>query len=290
MIKWYEPINTSEWLRRIFSVLSLVIFISAAAVVVSELRFDWCERMIGAYLASINSARPETGAVWETGRQTSRAKTYLKNITDGRRNAARYAQEATSFTELASKILPGQWARIDKDHFKRLYLNLPDATAEELIMQAELIWIFGGTGLHRIFCEGKPAGLDIFFLNPSNRVIKQITLSNAYLKRLETDETPYRGSLEQISEFEGHIYPSSIFFNALFKLPREIIPDLITNPEKLLKQEGEIVRAGIWNEVNSGYIRLGFEFKSDTGTKVVFIKGREWAVWRLSMKLTGGKQ
>ena len=290
MTRWYEPTDTSQWLKRIFSVLNLTIFILAATFVISELRFDWCESMIGAYLASINNSRPETGAVWEAGRQTSRAHTYLKNITDGRQNAARHAQEASSFVELASKILPGQWAGIDKNHFKRLYLDLPDSMAQELIMPAELIWIFSGTGLQRIFCEGKSGGLDIFFLNPNNRVIKQITLKKADLERLEKDEAASPGHLEEIPGFEGRIYPASVFFNALLQLPKEIIPDLITNTDMLLNQEGEIVRAGIWNEVDAGYIKLGFEFKNDTKTSVLFIKGREWAVWRLSMKLMGGGQ
>ncbi len=78
------------------------------------------------------------------------------------------------------------------------------------------------------------------------------------------------------------------FFDTLFKLPADIIPDLIVNPESLLKQEGKIINIGIWNEAENGYIKLGFEFeKTGGGKQVVFIKGREWAVWQLSLNLRG---
>ncbi|MBU2454693.1 MAG: hypothetical protein KJ668_15405, partial [Proteobacteria bacterium] len=64
-------------------------------------------------------------------------------------------------------------------------------------------------------------------------------------------------------------------------------PDLIVNPEALLAQEGKITRVGIWNEAENGYIKLGFEFQEKNSTQVVFVKGREWAVWQVSLNLKG---
>ncbi|MBF0259394.1 MAG: hypothetical protein HQK62_11245, partial [Desulfamplus sp.] len=227
---WYEPTKTGEWLRRIISFSNLLILCIATVLVISELRFDWCELMIGRYLASLNSSRPETGAVWKAGEQSSRAHTFLKNIIQERQNAARYAQEATSFAELASGILPGQWANIDKDHFKRLYLAIPPAAASELIPPADLIWLFGRGTLTRIFCEGKPYGLEIFFLNSENRVLRQITMNKTKMEKVEKNEATFKGTLEQIPEFKGRIYPAELFFKVLLELPQDIIPDLITTP------------------------------------------------------------
>lgn len=287
MTLWYEPTKTGEWLRRIFSFANLLIIFMTTTLMVSELRFDWCELMIGRYLASLNGSRPETGAVWKAGEQSSRAHTFLKRIIEERQNAARYAQEATSFAELASGVLPGQWANIDKDHFKRLYLAIPATAASELIPPEELIWLFGGGTLNRIFCEGKPYGLEIFFLNSENRVLRQITLNKTKMEKIEKHEAIFKGTLEQIPEFQGRIYLAEHFFKVLLALPKDIIPDLITTPQKLLNQQGTLTKAGIWNEATSGYIKLGFEFKENGKSVVLFIRAREWAVWRLSSNLTG---
>ncbi len=292
MILWYEPTTIGEWFKRGFSLLNLLILSTVAALIISELRFDWCEYMIGRYLASINSSRPETGAIWKAGEQSSKAHTFLKNIIEERQDAARYAQEATSFSELASGIHTGQWASIDKEHFKRLYLALPRSIASELILPTRLIWLLGGDelhagdGLHRIFCEGKTQGLEIFFLNSTNRVLHHIRLNKDELEALERGNEPFLGTLEDIPGFEGRIYRAEIFFNALLALPPEIMPDLITTPQKILNHQGDIVRAGIWNEVESGFIKLGFELKENGNHMVLFIKAREWAVWRLTTVLT----
>ena len=293
MTTWYEPVTFGEWIKRSFSLLNLLILSTAALLVISELRFDWCELMIGRYLAAINETRPETGAIWKAGEQSSKAHTYLKTIIEERQNAARYAQEATSLSELASGILPGQWANVDRDHFKRLYLALPSETASELISPTRLIWLYGGPqlhegkGLHRIFCEGKAKGLEIFFLNDQNRVLHHINLTQSKLNALEKGDEPVRGVLEDFPEFQGHIYPADLFFDAVFKLPNEMLSDLITTPQMLLESRGDIIRVGIWNEVESGYIRLGFELETEKQRMVKFVRAREWVIWRLSTLLTG---
>ncbi|MBF0201908.1 MAG: hypothetical protein HQK66_11470 [Desulfamplus sp.] len=293
MTPWYEPTSSGEWLKRSLSLINMAIVTIAAAILISELRFDWCEYVIGRYMASINSTRPETGAIWKAGEQSSKAHTLLRNIIEERRDAARYAQEASSFSELASGILPGQWANLDKEHFKRLYLAMPPAVASEIISPARLIWLFGGDALHdgkglqRIFCEGKVSGLEIFFLNAENRVLHHISLDKSGLENIERGEAPLVGTLEGIPEFQGRIYPAHTFFNALFKLPGETLPDIITTPETLLNLQGEIIKAGIWNEASSGFIKLGFEIRENRKNMVLFIRAREWAVWRLSKVLSG---
>lgn len=287
---WYEPISISAWIKRTLSLFNLVLFSVLAVLVVSEFRFDWGEQLLGRYLASTNDLRPETGIIWKTGDQAERAHTYLDTIVTERQNQARSAQEATSFSELARVVLPGQWTGLDRERFKTLYLDMPDNMAAELIPPAELVWLFGSPGLNRIFCQGKPQGLEIYFLGSDNRVIRQLDLDHQFLSSLENKETSFSGSLETIPGFAGRIFPADQFFKALLSLPIEVLPDLITTPEPLLREKGTIVRAGIWNEANSGYIRLGFEFHTNSDTKIVLVRAREWAVWRLSMALTRGEQ
>ncbi len=285
MIQWYEPYNTKEWLKRIFSIQHLVIFLVAASLVVAELRFDWCERLTGGYLASGNGERPEIGAVWRTGARVTKAQDYLENVIGKKQDAARHAKDAISFQQLAETIAFGQWTTLDKDHFKKLYLALPSPEAARFIQPAELVWLLGSTDIQRIFCEGTQDGLGLYFLDLNNRVMKKLSLNRGLLKLFEEKGASFEGGLEEIPGFGERLYPAAVFFKALLDLPQEIVSDLITDPERLLREEGDLVRAGIGSSSESGHVELGFEFESSGRRSVVLVKGREWAVWLLSVGL-----
>jgi len=285
--QWYEPLNFSEWVRRTFSFLNIAVFIFTATFVFSEFRFDWFENLVGTYLASTNEYRPEEGAIWKTGKQTSNAHEYLKEIISKKEDTRLSVHQASSFFDLASNILPGEWVTLEKQQFKTLYLTLEKTTALKIIKPAQLLWLLKGSSLDRIFCEGVLDGIKIYFINSENRVIKLIDLKKEDLIEIENGNQPVSGALSQMEGFLGRIYPAQNFFDALLKLPPDIIPDLMVNSESLLKQDGKIINVGIWNEAENGYIKLGFEFEEKGGKQVVFIKGREWAVWQLSLNLKG---
>ncbi len=287
--QWYEPFKISEWLKRIFSVYNLTVLLIAVLFVLSEFRFDWCERIIGNYLATLNSIRPETGIVWKIGKQESEANSHLRAIVNNRQNAQRSARQASSFFDLAERLLPGQWTNLDTGRFKEFYLDLPDSVSKKIIPPVELVWLLNNKNVKRIFCEGKSDGLEIYFLDPDNRVIREIHFRKTVIAQAQKQGAPFNGSLNDIKEFQGHVYPADVFFKALLSLPRDMISNLILNPDKLLKEKGKIVIAGISSEAKSGFIQMGFEFDTGGGKKkkVVFVKGREWAVWRLNMLLAG---
>ncbi len=284
-LQWYEPLSITERLRRAFSFLNLVILFLTALVVFSEFRFDWCERMLGHYLTATNDARPETGTVWKTGQQTLEASRFLNDIIQKKQHTRQEIEQAESFLQIAEDLLPGEWVTIDKTHFKTLYQSLPEPVAIRLIAPARLIWILSGTTLDRIFCEGQSSGLSIYFLDSQNRVIHQLTLSDTDISQIRTGSDPITASLEDIDGFSGKIFPAQQFFNAMFALPEDMIPDLIVNPDRLLEAEGNITKVGIWNEAQAGYINLGFEYEHNGHKQVVIVKGREWAVWQLSLVL-----
>lgn len=285
--QWYEPPGFFEWLRRTFCFLNIAVFMVTAMVVFSEFRFDWFENLVGSYLISTNEFRPETGAVWETGKQTSNAHEYINKIISQKEDARQSVHQASSFSGLASRLLPGEWVTLEKQRFKMLYLALEKSTALKLIEPARLVWLLNGSSLDRIFCEGITGGIKIYFIDSENRVIKQIDLKKQEIFEIENGVKPVSGQLGQIDGFAGRIFSAEKFFDALFKLPADIIPDLMANPEALLEQDGKITRVGIWNEAKNGYIELGFEFEKPHGSQVVFVKGREWAVWQLSLNLKG---
>jgi hypothetical protein len=62
---------------------------------------------------------------------------------------------------------------------------------------------------------------------------------------------------------------------------------MVPQPETLLEVPGQIVRVGISDETQSGFIELGFEFLNGTQRRVVLVQGHEWAVWRLRSNLEG---
>ncbi len=284
---WYEPANFSEWLKRAFSLINIALFVITATFVFSEFRFDWVEKVVGGYLVSTNESRPETGAIWETGKQTSNAHASLNKIISAQEDVRQNIQKADSFSSLASRLLPGQWVTLEKQQFKDLYLTLEKTAAMSVMEPAQLVWLLNGRNLERIFCEGVPEGIKIYFIDSQNRVIRQIDLSQSDIQQIENSEKAIPGNLSDMEEFEGRIYSAKNFFDAVFNLPKEIIPDLMQNPEVLLKQKGQMTRVGIWNEAENGYIVLGFEFKYGVSTKIIFLKGREWAVWQLSLNLKG---
>lgn len=286
--QWYEPQNFSEYLKRVFSFLNLALFIFTAVFIFSELRFNWIENLVGSYLASTNDIRPKTGVIWETGKHTSQAYEYIDEIVSKQENTRQSLNQATSFPGLAARILPGDWVTFDKEQFKKLYLELDQTIALKIIEPARLVWLLKGDLVDRIFCEGVPGGIKIYFIDSQNRVIQQIPLKKEDLVEIENGDKAVTGTLTEMEGFSGRIYTAREFFDNVFRLAPDILPDLMVDPEKLLNQEGNIVRVGIWNISQNGYIQLGFEFEFQGTSRVVFIKGREWAVWQLNLYLKGG--
>ncbi len=286
--QWYEPLNFSEWLKRAFSFLNIAVFMITATFLVSELRFDWFENLVGSYLASTNEFRPKTGVIWEAGKHTTNAHEYLSKIIDKKEDTQHKVHKASSFLNLVSGILPGEWVTLEKNHFQTLYLTLEKPMADKIIEPAQLVWLLKGSMLDRIFCEGIPGGIKIYFIDSENRVIKQIDLEKQFILEIESGKQAVEGEFSGMEEFSGRIYTAENFFDAVFKLPPDILPDLMVNPEILLAQAGKIINIGIWNVSQNGYIKLGFEFEEQGAKKIVFIKGREWAVWQLSLYLQGG--
>ncbi|THB80081.1 MAG: hypothetical protein D3926_08995 [Desulfobacteraceae bacterium] len=285
--QWHEPATFQEWLKRTFSFLNIGLVFFAALFIFSEFRFNWCEKLLGRYLAATNPHRPETGSIWKTGRHTLAANRFLNDIIQKKQEATQKVEQAQTFVELSSGILPGEWVTLQKEQFKSLYRSLPQSISSRLISPARLIWILSGKDLNRIFCEGAVQGLNIYFLDSQNRVIHQLTISSEDIVQIETGVQPISKNIEEIEEFSNSIFSARHFFEAVFMLPEDIIPDLILNPELLLDEKGQIQKVGIWNEAQSGFINLGFEFEANGRKRVVVVKGREWAVWQLGLILRG---
>lgn len=202
MPTWYAPSTPGEGLKRFLSLLNLLIIILVIMVCASEFRYDWAERLVGNYLMVINPSRPETGGIWEAGRQTLNAHQSLNRIIDKKQSTLRHVREAESFSSLAGRLGPGEWVNLDRQQFKGLFNSLPAGRRDRLIPPAKLVWLLATDVVDRIFCEGQMNALSVYFIDTSNRVIFQLSLDKEEIDgSFDADGIPNR--LEDM----GGIFP-----------------------------------------------------------------------------------
>lgn len=282
---WYSPFTLSEWFRRCFLFVNIVVLLFIFGVVVSEFKFDWCERLLGNYLQANNSCRPEKGRVWEIDHHTIEALNDLNAMGDEMEDRRQAMRDAGSLSEFSLQLRPGKWVSLERDVFKGIYQSLPMFAAGQIIDPAKLLWLLKTSEVDRIVCEGDQTSIFLYFINLQNRVLHTIKLDRDKLKMLDREPGEAGKTLEDFNEFSGRIYSAQQFFDAAFQLPQTMIQDLIPFPTILLEQQGELYRVGIWNQAQGGSISLGFEFRNKDESRVVILLAREWAVWQLELLL-----
>ncbi len=287
MDSWTAPTDFNAWMRRIFSLRPLVLVLVLGLVGISELRFDWTEQLIGRFLVTTNAHRPESGAIWEKGHRTATALQTLNQIITDQQTTQREAREAQSFSQIAQTLAKGRDVILAASHFQMLYNALPTERAGELLSPYTLIRMHSQDNWDRTFFEPADQGLSIYFLNRDNRVLHQLQIDARLLEQIEQGETVRRESLDHLPQFSERIYTAEVFFSALEQMPEDIRRNIIPWPENLLKAPGRARRAGISDEVLSGYIEIGLEIEEDQRTRVILVQGRDWAVARLRSVLEG---
>jgi hypothetical protein len=280
-----EPRNFREWASRVFAFRPVFLILIIFGIVISEMRFDWAEHMLGSYLVTTNAQRPESGSIWEVGHRTVSARQRLEKLITDRQSSQREARGADTFTQLVSSLPPGQGVMLSSEHFKRLYLALPGTIAHEVIEPLELLRLLSEGRWVRTYLENEDYGLKIYLLNHENRVLRDLRIPTELFYQIERVELALQGTLDDLPTFENRIYPAERFFEALNSLPDEDLGSVISQAKELLNTPGRIVRVGISDEAVSGYIEIGFEIEDGTRRKVILVKGREWAVWLLRLYL-----
>jgi hypothetical protein len=287
MSEWAEPRDFKEWTRRVFGLRPILTLMLVSSIFILEMRFDWMERILGAYLVTTNSERPESGSIWEKSRQTRTARKTLEQILTDKQTLQREARSAATFTQIAANVAPGEGVMLSADHFRKLYLRLAPSIAHEIISPFELLGIASGGLWRRTYFEKSGTGLMIYLLDTNNRVLRQLELGPLLLSQLKRGEVALAESFDELPVFENRIYPADRFFNALESFPEDVRRSMVPQPETLLEVPGQIVRIGISDETQSGFIELGFEFLDGPQRRVVLVQGHEWAVWRLRSNLEG---
>jgi uncharacterized membrane protein affecting hemolysin expression len=285
MTDWAEPRDFKEWVKRIFGLRPILAVILIGCILILEMRFDWMERILGAYLVTTNFERPETGSIWEKSHQTLVARQTLEQILTDRQALQREARGAETFAQIAENVTTEKGVMLSADHFRKLYLRLAPAIAQEITSPFELLQLASNGRWHRTYFEKFGAGLIIYLLDDSNHVLRQLEINSALLSFLKRSELASAESLDQMPVFKNRIYAADRFFNALADFPEDVRRSMLPHPETLLAVSGQIVRVGISDETLSGFIELGFEILSGTQRQIVLVRGQEWAVWRLRSHL-----
>jgi hypothetical protein len=107
------------------------------------------------------------------------------------------------------------------------------------------------------------------------------------LARIEHGETPRTDTLDNLPQFASRIYPAERFFRALEAVSEDVRRQGVPWPENLLKSGGRVTRVAISDEVLSGYIEMGFEMEEPARTRIILLRGRDWAVTRIRAVLEG---
>jgi hypothetical protein len=257
------------------------------ALIASEMKLNWAERLVGSYLAAVNDDRPESGAIWEKGRKTQTARLAVDKLAADREAHQRMARNAGTFNEIIASLVPGQGVMLSAEHFRELYLRIPSGIAAEMISPFELLRFASEKRWTRAYLEKSADGLMVYLLEPNNHVLRQVRVAAGTLALMARRSDMTSQSLEDLASFQNRIYPAERFFAVLASLPEEDRRGLIAQPERLLDVSGQITRVGISDEALSGFVDMGVEVQTGVQRRVLLLQGQDWAVWRLRSLLEG---
>ncbi|MCP3952947.1 MAG: hypothetical protein GY697_12135 [Desulfobacterales bacterium] len=251
------------------------------ALVVTEFRFDWIENAVGAFLVTTNSRRPESGTIWDQGRQSDMARQTLAQYADQRQNVQREVRRATSMGQVVAGIDSERGAMISAPHFVELYLKLPPVLSHEIISPYTLLTQLSAGHWRRTFFERQGQQLSVYLLDDHSQVLHRLAVGPGLLGHIQRGEVAIHSSLYHLSDFAAFIYPAEQFFTALNALPASVRQGIIAHPEDLLRVSGRIVRVGISSDAVDGAVDLGFEVEDAEEPRVILMQGRPNDVQRL---------
>jgi hypothetical protein len=287
MVNLYAPENLKQWVRRLLVPRAFGVVLILTALVVTELRFDWIEQSVGAYLATTNAFRPESGTIWEQGRQTDQARQALSHFMSQRQNAQMEARRATSLGQVISGISDDRGAMISAEHFVELFLALPPVISHEIVSPYSLLAQLSNGHWQRTFFERQDRQLSIYMLDNQNQVLHRLVVGPGLLEHILRGEVAVSSSLAGLNDFADHIYPAQRFFELLNSYPEKVRQGIISHPEDLLRISGRIIRVGISDRNSGDVVDLGFEVEGSQGLKVILTQGNANDVRRLQRALEG---
>ena len=287
MTSSFAPQSFKASLVRLLAPRCVVLLVVAAGLAAAEFRFDWLESAIGAYLVTTNSMRPESGAIWEQGRQSDQARKALTRYTRQRSDVQREARRAATMGQVVAGMTADRGAIISAARFVELYLKLPPDLSHKIVSPYTLLIGLSGGQWRRTFFELRGPGLTINFLGRQSQVLQRIDVDAGLVELIRRGEVAIQTTLHQLGDFSSNIFSAQRFFAAFEQLSPVVRQGVLAHPEQLLAIRGRITRVGIGAEAVDDAIYLGFEIEEAGGTKVILTQGRAGDVRRLLWELAG---
>jgi hypothetical protein len=281
MPAWSTSNDLKTYFSRGISLRGMVFCLAILAVLISEVRFSWVEVLTGRFLMATNSSRPESGSVWEQGRLRQVATQTLEQMVTRQLTAQREAREAASLDQLVAGLADDRGTMISADRFRTLYSKIPEAVARTLFSPIRMLRISAEKSWDRVYLERENGQVGIYLLDRANNVLSYTTLNDRQLESAAAGTSLVTGSLDNLPEFAGRIYPADRFFMALDTLPPEVQRGVLPRPETILAVDGTPMRVGFSDEVRADMIRMGIELQTPRGIEIMTVLGQEWAVWQV---------
>lgn len=279
MAVWPEEAHFRTRILTGISLRGMVMIMVVLTVLISEIRFNWVEKVLGRYLATTNTYRPESGNIWEQGRLRKVAAQTLERITTDQLAAQREVRGATSLTELVARLSGTRGIMVSAEWFRQLYGQIPEVSARALFSPAYMLRISAEKSWDRVYLERDNDKVGIYLLDHGNHVINYTTINSDQLALTgDGSMQVISGSVSDYPEFSGRIYPAARFFMALDTLPPETQQSVLSWPGPVLAMEGSPVRVGISDEVRGTVIPIAIEMETPLGPRMVMTTGQEWAV------------
>jgi hypothetical protein len=274
MIPWYAPRNYKDYIRRWTAWPSVLLLGLITILLVTEFRFSWLEKAVGAYLETTNSSRPESGAIWDQGRQSESARQTLNEYLNQRQGVQREVREASSLGQVLAGLGEDRTAMISAGHFIELYLKLPPVLAYEVVSPYVLLGQLSTRKWQRTFFEQQDRQLAIYLLDDQNQVLHRIAVGDEMMEYIRQGEIALHTGLHQLGDFAAHVYPAEVFFNTLNQMPEEVRKGIVPSPEELLRISGRVTQVGISSRPTGDVTELGFEVEDLQGAKVFLTQSR----------------
>jgi hypothetical protein len=288
MTPWHTPPNFKAWFRRLLAPRMVMLLLAVAGLAMTEVRFNWVERVAGAYLETTNPYRPQSGTIWDQDRRTDMARQTLAEYANQRQSVQREVRQAGSLSQVVANIADDTGVMISADHFVDLYLKLPPVLSHEIMSPYTLLTHMTGGQWQRAFLERHDKQLSIHLLDAQNQVLHRLNVGPLLLGHIERGEVAIQAGLDQLMDFAAHIYPAERFFKVLNTFPEDVQKRIISHPQDLLRVRGRIRRIAISSGAFGDAVDLGFEVEGLDGPRVILMQGDREDVRRFQRVLEGG--
>ncbi len=249
--------------------LSLILLAIFTVSTVLETQFYYVEKTVGSFLNLRNKGREAYGTTWERRQQSDLAEELLEQEAGEASSIRRKAERVNSFSELMSIVPSDDGLSLSPAKFIELYLNLPAAMQSILVEQTELTNYQRGNRWQRtsIWKQGEDGAA--YLIDSRNQIIKSIVISRLFLNAADSYGASTPGTLSEIPEFAGHIYPAEKFNKLFFSLTDEKRSAFFPEPGILLKLPRNIVYIGLSPSENQHDLgMIGFESETVDGNMV----------------------